>query len=199
MRTNSYMPSTTQGIGTMLTAFASNIPGALATKYNVTADQINSITQAQLAWTWFDAALGVARTWSTSLTAQRDALSTGTQGTFDPMPGLPTLPPVPLVPPNLQPIQIEHAFFTTFAALVSRIKRNPHYDVADGKLLGIEGTPVPPPSPSVVPAPQTLTSGAQGPVASVAVVMNTPSSHVVKNTQNLPSCQRIAPAQMPWP
>ena len=149
----SYMPSTTQGIGTMLTAFASNIPGALATKYNVTADQINSVTQAHLAWTWFDAALGVARSWSTSLTAQRDALSTGTQGTFDPMPGLPTLPPIPLVPPNLQPIQIEHSFFTTFAALVSRIKHDPHYDVAEGKLLGIEGTPVPPPSPSVVPAP----------------------------------------------
>ena len=106
-----------------------------------------------MAWTWFDAALGVARSWSTSLTAQRDALSTGTQGTFDPMPGLPTLPPVPLVPPNLQPIQIEHSFFTTFAALVSRIKHDPHYDVAEGKLLGIEGTPVPPPSPSVVPAP----------------------------------------------
>ena len=31
------MPTATAGIGTMLTAFASNIPGALATKYNVTA------------------------------------------------------------------------------------------------------------------------------------------------------------------
>ena len=43
----SYMPITTQGIGTMLTAFASNIPGALATKYGVTAAEIQSVTQAQ--------------------------------------------------------------------------------------------------------------------------------------------------------
>ena len=45
---NSYMPSTTAGIGAMLTAFATNIPGALATKYNVTPEEIASVTQAQL-------------------------------------------------------------------------------------------------------------------------------------------------------
>ena len=71
------------------------------------------------------------------------------------MPGLPTLPNVPTIPGVNPPlsVQIEHSFFTTFATLVTSIERNPHYDVADGKLLGIEGTPVPPPSPSVVPAP----------------------------------------------
>ncbi len=142
----------------MLTAFAMNIPGALATKYSVTPAEITSVTQAQMVWTWFDDALAVGRSWSTSLTAQRDALSTGTPGTFDPMPTPPTLPAVALLPPTPPgtPVQIEHAFFTTFAALVSRIKRNPHYDVADGKLLGIEGTPVPPPSPSVVPVPSVV-------------------------------------------
>ena len=56
MPNKTYMPTTTAGIGTMLTASASNIPGALATKYSVTADQINSVTQAQLVWTWFDVA-----------------------------------------------------------------------------------------------------------------------------------------------
>ena len=40
----------------------------------------------------------------------------------------------------------------TFAALVSRIKRNLHY-VADGTLLGIEGTTQPKPVPFVVPQP----------------------------------------------
>ena len=50
----SYMPSTTRGIGTMLTAFASNIPGALATKYNVTNEEVTSVVQGHLVWTWFD-------------------------------------------------------------------------------------------------------------------------------------------------
>ena len=155
MSTKTYMPSTTAGIGTMLTAFATNIPGALALKYNVSADEINRVTQAQLVWGWFDAALGIARAWSVSLTASRDALSTGVPGTFDPMPGLPTLPDVPPAPGKTPdaPVQIEHAFFTAFGALVSRIKHDPHYDPADGVLLGIEGGPQPRPSPSVVPVP----------------------------------------------
>lgn len=57
----SYMPTTTQGVGEMLTAFATNIPGALAAKYTVTAEEVASVTQAQLVWTWFDGALGIAR------------------------------------------------------------------------------------------------------------------------------------------
>ena len=56
-----------------------------------------------------------------------------------------------MIPPT--PVQIEHAFFTAFSALVSRIKRNPHYDTADGTLLGIEGSAKPKPSPGVVPEP----------------------------------------------
>ena len=155
MANRTYMPNTTAGIGAMLNAFASNIPGALATKYGVTAAEIQSVTQAQMVWGWFDDALGIARGWSASLTAQRDALSTGTPGTFDPMPTPAVLPAVANLPGTNPPtpVQVEHAFFTAFAALVSRIKRNPHYDPADGKLLGIEGAPVPPPSPSVVPVP----------------------------------------------
>ncbi len=141
----------------MLTAFAANIPGALATKYNVTDEEIGRVTQAQIVWVWFDGVLAIARAWAVSLTASRDALSTGAQGTFDPMPGLPTLPKAPTLPSGV-PVQIEHSFFTFFAALVSRIKRDPHYDVADGTLLGIEGTAQPRPLPSVVP------------VASVALV-----------------------------
>lgn len=53
MANKTYMPGTTQGIGQMLTAFATNIPGALATKYGVTAAQITRIVQAQLVWLWF--------------------------------------------------------------------------------------------------------------------------------------------------
>ena len=150
---NSYLPTTQQGIGDMLTAFVTNIPGALATKYNVTDDEVHSVTQTQMVWGWFDDALAIARAWSVSLTANRDALSTGAQGTFDPMPGSPTLPDVPTLPPAKGPVQIEHSFFTAFSALVSRIKRDPHYDVADGVLLGIEGTAQPKPLPSVVPLP----------------------------------------------
>lgn len=36
---------------------------------------------------------------------------------------------------------------------MSRIKRNPHYDPADGTLLGIEGSAQPKPRSSVVPVP----------------------------------------------
>ena len=39
----SYMPSTTAGIGDMLNAFAANIPGALAAKYGVSDDEIQSV------------------------------------------------------------------------------------------------------------------------------------------------------------
>ena len=59
---------------------------------------------------------------------------------------MPTLPGPPVAP-----VQIEHDFFTAFSALVSRIKKDAHYDVADGKLLGIEGVPQPPPNPAIVP------------------------------------------------
>ena len=157
MRSTSFMPNNNEGIGNMLTAFATNIPGALATKYSVTPEQILSVVQAHLVWNWFEEVLVIARGWSASLTQDRDALSTGAPGTFDALPTLPTLPPRPLLPSPPSPpdteAQIEHDFFATFSALVSAIKHNTHYDKADGVLLGIEGTPIPPPSPSVVPTP----------------------------------------------
>lgn len=161
----SYMPSTNEGVGNMLTVFNNNIQAnsnALATKYGVTSDEINRVAQAQSVWMWFDAVLAMARGWGTSLTASRDALFTGVPGASDPMPDSPVLPPVPNAggpPPG--PAVIEHAFFTFFGDLVARIKHNAHYDVADGKLLGIEGAAQPPPNPAVVPVAhaETLTAG----------------------------------------
>ncbi len=150
----------------MLNAFDTNIQandGALASKYNVSAEDIARVHQANLVWGWFDEALELARSWSTSLTADRDVLSAALDGSLDDLPSPPTLPDAPTVGPgpNPQPAKVEHGFFTFFSSLVAAIKRNTHYDVADGQLLGIEGTPKPKPTPDIVPKPalDIMTSG----------------------------------------
>ena len=149
----SYSRSNNQGINDMLTAFSTNIVGALATKYGVTPEQITRVSQAQKVWDWFEHALVIARGWSSSLTATRQVLSSGAPGETDPMPALPVLPPVPTLPGTPPtPVVLEHDFFNFFSGLVSGIKKSQHYDPADGKLLGIEGTPVPKPDPSVTPS-----------------------------------------------
>ena len=161
MSTKTYMPSTNEGVGNMLTAFATNIP-ALSAKYGVSDDDMQRVTQAQLVWGWFEDALVMARGWAASLTASRDALFTGAAGTVDAMPTIPALPPVPTIDfPPVKGVSIEHDFFTFFGALVSSIKKNQHYDPADGRLLGIEGAAQPKPQPGVVPVAhvEVYTSG----------------------------------------
>ena len=87
-----YLPKTAEGIDQMLTAFNTNInanSGALATKYGVTAEELTRVNQGQLVWSWFMAALVLARQWAQSLTGTRDMMETSPAGAPQPLPGGP--------------------------------------------------------------------------------------------------------------
>jgi hypothetical protein len=95
----------------------------------------------------------VARNWSQSLTSTRDTMLTGAPAAAEPLPGLPPLPAAPQISAGPPPVlaQLEPGFFTFFSSIVAHIKDATNYDVADGKLLGIEGAEIPTPDPSIVP------------------------------------------------
>lgn len=149
----------------MLEAFDTNInadSGALATKYGLTAAELMRVDQGHLVWQWFLEALTVARFWTISLTQERDRMETAAAGPTHPLPGGPTLPPVPDLPgPPPAPVMLEPGFFAFFGDLVARIKKHADYEVADGVLLGIEGSQIPTPDPTIVPAlsAEVFTSG----------------------------------------
>ncbi len=147
-----YMPQTAEGIDNMLIAFDTNINANskfLADKYDVSADDCTRVTQARLVWGWFMQALAAARGWAQSLTQTRDMMQTAPQNGTQPLPGGPSMPPVPQMPgTDPGPAQLEPGFFAFFTSLVAQIKNNEEYEVADGQLLGIEGTEILPPNPA---------------------------------------------------
>lgn len=155
MKHQSYLPDDEAGVLAVLVALDTNLPGALATKYEVTAEQLFRLKQGRLVYGWFIDALESGRAWSRSLTGDRDRMFDEAPGTAEPLPGGPILPAVPtLVPvggPPAVPAQLEPGFFEFLGRLVGQIKDSEAYDPSDGTLLKIVGAEVPPPDPAIVP------------------------------------------------
>jgi hypothetical protein len=154
MAKTTYLPTTDAGTLAMLVAFDTN-QNALATKYALTAAEMNRVRQARYVWQWFQDALVVAREWAQSLTSKRDSMVTGPAASAGSIPGGPALPAsptyVPLPSGTSTAVLLEPGFFEFLSGIVARIKTAQNYDPADGVLLGIEGAVIPPPDPAIVP------------------------------------------------
>ncbi|MEO6871427.1 MAG: hypothetical protein ABI233_04310 [Chthoniobacterales bacterium] len=159
-----YMPAAAEAVDQVFVACDANLNangGALATKYAVTADELARLAQGRLVWHWFMDSLSVARDWAVSMTQQRDLMH-GAPGALLPLPSGPTLPPAPTDPAHpLTILGLEPGFLTFFTDLVARIKNAGNYLIADGVLLGIEGSEIAPPDPTTVPklSGEIFTSG----------------------------------------
>lgn len=150
-----YLPKDENGINDLLVALDTNLPGALATKYEVTAEQLFRLHQGRLVYGWFLDSLEGARAWSESMTNARDRMQDDAPGDFDPLPGLPVLAAAPtIVPvggPPAVPVQLEPGFFDFLGRLVQQIKSSELYDSNDGVLLKIVGAEVAPPAEDIQP------------------------------------------------
>ena len=151
MKHQSYLPDDEAGIQAVLVALDTNLPGALATKYEIDAAQLLRLRHGRYAYGWFIAALPVARPWVQSLADIRDSMAEGPAGPLQPLPGGPVLPPVPTFGEPPVTAQLEPGFFEFLGRLVQGIKDHDNYDPADGTLLKIVGAEVPPPDPEIVP------------------------------------------------
>lgn len=172
MQRQRYLPDNEAGVNDLLIALDTHLPGDLATKYEVSADDLRQIRQARLVYGWFIDALETARTWTHSLTTARDRLSARAPGAEEDLPGLPMLPPIPTLPnlappPATVPVKVEPAFFSFLSRLVQQIKSHPGYDPSDGILLKIVGAEVPPPDPEIVPQVRHRLSPSGRPLLSV--------------------------------
>ena len=154
MPKHAYMPKTDDGIAMMLANFDDNFSPTLSSKYGFATADVLRAKQGRLAWRWFLDGLELGRQWTESVTEKKDRLQHGPGGGAQAMPIGSMLPAVPTIDLGLglQPIKWEPNFFAYFGSLVARIKGHPDYQVADGDLLGIEGTEIQPPSPDTVPA-----------------------------------------------
>ena len=156
-----YMPKTDAGIAALLVKFDTNATAssnALAAKYGITTAELNRIRQARYVWQWFLDSLAVGREWAQSFTAKRDGMISGAPAAAVAVPGGPTLPANPVYvsltsPGGTPPVAalLEPGFFDFFSMIAARVKDSQIYEVADGDLLGIEGTEIPPPDPALVP------------------------------------------------
>jgi hypothetical protein len=154
MPTQPYLPNDDAGILAVLVALDTNLPGARATKYDATADQLLRLRHGRYAFGWFVSALPVARQWSQSLTDARDSMTAGAPEPLAALPGLPVLPPVPTFGEPPVTAQLESGFFEFLSRLVQQIKNHDDFDPADGTLLKIVGAAVPPPDAQIVPEPE---------------------------------------------
>lgn len=151
MPTQPYLPNDEAGILALLVALDTNLPGTLATKYDVDADQLLRLRHGRYAYGWFVSAIPVARQWSQSLTDARDSMTDAAPDSLTALPGLPALPPAPTFDDPPVTAQFEPGFFDFLGRLVQQIKGDAAYDDADGTLLKIVGAEIPPPDPEIVP------------------------------------------------
>ena len=134
-----YLPRTTPLRQQFLANFADKLPGAYATKYNITAAEVTAVQNFRLWYDWCANSLGHIRDRSRSYTQFRDALAfgDGASGNLTP-PQAFALPDQPESGGN--PIVPVADGFALVGSLVTRIKSHLAYAVADGQDLGIEGT-----------------------------------------------------------
>ena len=126
---------------TILNHLADQLPGALATKYGITAAELLTLEDFRLWYNWTFTALETSRQKSQGLTGFRDDLCNGKSipsGPLTPPTDL-TLPPQPTrgTPPvAIVPVADGWKFVSS---LVNTIKSRVTYTTADGTALKIEG------------------------------------------------------------
>ena len=134
-----YLPRTKIGQQRFLANFADKLPGAYATKYNITPAEVTAVQNFRLWFDWSLNSLGHIRDRSRSYTQFCDALAYGDGASGN------LTPPQPFVLPDQpesggNPIVPVADGFALVGSLVTRIKSHLAYAVADGEDLGIEGT-----------------------------------------------------------
>ncbi len=167
MKRQPYMPNDDAGILAMLVALDTNLPGALATKYDVDAAQLLRLRHGRHAFGWFLDAMPIARQWSQSLTEAHDGMTTAEPAAPAPLPGLPVLPPAPTFDTPPVTALVEPGFFDFLGRLVQQIKNHDAFEDADGILLKILGAEVPAPDPQIVPEIKVKLGAGGCPVISV--------------------------------
>lgn len=151
MKRQSYLPDNDADILALLVHLDTTLPGDLATKYQVSADDLLTLRHGRYSFGWFLAAGAAARKWSESVTDARESMFAGTFAGLEPLPDPPILPPVPTFGTPPVPAQYAPGFVDFLNRLVQDIKNSKVYDEADGILLKIVGPEIPPPDPQTVP------------------------------------------------
>ncbi len=147
MAKKTYLPRTEAGRRQFLNNAADKLPGAYATKYGITADELSALGNFRLWFNWALDALAHIRERSQGYTQFRDALAYGkggATGNLTPPPAF-ALAAVPTVGGN--PITPVADGFGLVSSLVSRIKDHRAYTLADGEDLDIEGAEEAAPDP----------------------------------------------------
>jgi hypothetical protein len=173
MKRQSYLPKDEPGILVVLIALDTNLPGALATKYDVDDSQLLRLRHGRYSYGWFVAAKPIVQQGSEALTNAHLSMTTGEPAPLQPLPGQPTLPPLPkfMVGAAEVTAQMEPGFFDFLSRLVQQIKNHDDYEETDGLTLKILGAVMDPPDPQIVPEVQ-WTFAASG--ALVLIVKKTP-------------------------
>ena len=157
MKHESYLPREDAGISTLLMTLNNGLTNAMATKYNLTAEQRWRLKQAGLAFDHLLAVSTILADARQGFTALREGMFLGGEGST-PIPIGPTLPAVPTIEPLVAgapvPVEVEAEFFDFLGRVVAQIKQAENYDRADGETLGIIGPEVPPPSSDIKPQPK---------------------------------------------
>jgi len=138
MAKQNWFPKKESARRTLLNTLADKLPGAYATKYGITADELTTLGNFRLWFNWTLDTLEAIRLKAQGYTGFRDALGYG-KGTASgdlTLPPALALPAVPSTgtPPVMITPQANGWRFT--ASLVSRIKGHAAYTEADGQDLG---------------------------------------------------------------
>ena len=124
-----------------------SITSTLITKYSLASADITYLQNAELVLNYLIELKTVADTWAQSITDKKDGMLSLPQGTTLVLPSDPVLP-APPVGDGGATINIACGLDAIVARIAAQIKRSPTYDTADGEMLGIEGSEVPPPDPA---------------------------------------------------
>jgi hypothetical protein len=157
MKRESYLPREDTKISNLLMTLNNGLTTALATKYNITAEQRWRLKQGWLAFDHLLAYSTILADARQGFTALREGMFVDGEGST-PIPTGPTLPAVPTIEPlgggAAVPVQVEADFFDFLSRVVAQIKEAEVYDPADGQTLGIVGPEIPPPPADIKPLPK---------------------------------------------
>lgn len=151
MKRKPFLPDDDAGVLAVLIAVDTNLPGALATKYDITAPQLLRLRHGRYSYEWFMSANSIARQWAKSLTDAHASMSGGAPDVLTALPGPPALPAAPTFNTPAVTAQYEPGFMDFFGRLAQSIKNHDDWDETDGLLLKILGPEIGPPDEAIVP------------------------------------------------
>lgn len=166
MAHKNYLPEDERGIHDVLVSLDSNLPGPLATKFDIDAATLLRLRHGRYAWGWFIDALPIIRAWPVVVAQTRDRMQ-GDPGPLEDLPSFPVLPPAPTFNTPAVTTKLEPGFFDFLSRLVQMIKTHDNYDPADGVLLGIVGSVIQPPDPQIIPVVKWKFTALGRPIISV--------------------------------